>query len=96
MGVPAGFSADELAAHRFIARNEIFHYFGQNMAGMWHAVGGRRAFEEYERFRALAFFHRFIEDAVLFPEFKYIELALGFELRVNLVKHFEVLPFRLF
>ena len=48
VGVPAGFAFAEVAAHRAVAREEVFDGAGEAVAGVGHAVGGRRAFVEDE------------------------------------------------
>ena len=52
VGVPAGFAFAAVAAHGAVAREEVFDRPGQAVAGVGHAVGGRRAFVEDESGRA--------------------------------------------
>src|SRR5439155_21298165 len=54
VGVPAGFAVAAVAAHGFVAREEIFDRPREAVAGVRQAVGRGRAFIEDELPRAVA------------------------------------------
>jgi hypothetical protein len=69
MAIPAETTIDDLAAHRLIARHQVLHEAGDEMAIMGKAVGEGRSVIEDEFRRALlpALLDRAFENRVLLP-----------------------------
>src|SRR5581483_5064579 len=79
VAVPAEAALDCLAAHGLVARHQVLHEAGDDVAVMREAVGeGRTVVEdEFRRARIPALLDRALEDAVLDPPFADRLLDLG-------------------
>src|SRR5262249_33885217 len=66
--VPAGFALAEVAAHRFVAREEVLDGPRQAVARVRLAVGGWRTFVKDKSFGAGAARQRLLIDPTLLPE----------------------------
>ena len=70
VGVPARLPLAVFAPHRAVARVEIFDRPRQAVAGVGHAIGGRRTLEEDKTLAAAALLQRLLVDATLTPELR--------------------------
>ena len=88
VGIPAGLTQDGIALHRAIARDEVFHRAGQDMADMRLAVRGRRAVIERIVRAPVAQRQGFLKNIVLLPESEHFFFAPEeVEIRFNLIEH---------
>ncbi len=77
VGIPSGFPRNVIAAHRFVARDEIFDDARQHRSVVGFSVGGGRALIEHERLCPFALLHRLLEDASLLPKIEDCSLFRG-------------------